>query len=108
MIKVSGMSVFPAEVELILNMHPAVEKCGVIGVAYPEKGEVPLAFVQIGEKYKGNISAADLLAWCKERISPYKVPDIIFREDLPITSTGKVMKGELRELLSAYQLKNGG
>jgi long-chain acyl-CoA synthetase len=71
MIKVSGYSVFPEEVEVFINRHPAVENCGVKGVADEKKGEVIMAVVVLKPGYKGKVTPEDIMAWAKGKISYY-------------------------------------
>jgi long-chain acyl-CoA synthetase len=94
MIKVSGYSVFPEEVEVFLNRHPAVENCGVKGVADEKKGEVIKAVVALKPEFKGKITPEDLMDWAKGKMSFYKVPKIIeIRESLPRHGgTGKILR----------------
>lgn len=96
MIKVSGYSVFPEEVETILIKHPAVRQAAVIGVPDPNKGEVIKAFLVLKEA--GSVSAEDIIAWSREQMSPYKVPKMVeFRSELPATGAGKVLRRFLKE-----------
>lgn len=96
MIKVSGYSVFPEEVETILVKHPAVRQAAVIGVTDPNKGEVIKAFLVLKEA--GSASAEDIIAWSREQMSPYKVPKMVeFRGELPATGAGKVLRRLLKE-----------
>lgn len=98
MIKVSGFSVFPEEVETFLLGHEAVEKVAVIGIPDPQKGEVIKAFVVPNPSYKDTISEAEIIAWAKEKISSYKVPrSVAFRDDLPMSGVGKVLRRVLVE-----------
>lgn len=95
MIKVSGYSVFPEEVETLLIKHPAVAQAAVIGVADPTKGEVVKAFLVL--KPGAVATSADIIGWCKENMSYYKVPrSIKFRDTLPATGTGKVLRRLLK------------
>jgi len=99
MIKVSGFSVFPEEVESILILHPAVKQVAVIGVPDPDKGEVVKAFV-VPNGDAANAPAFDrdgLIAWAKENMSHYKVPrQLELLDALPATGTGKVLRRLLR------------
>ena len=97
MLKVKGMSVFPAEVEALLGQHPDVIGSGVIGVADAEKGEVPVAFVRIREG--SSLTESALATWCLANMASYKVPRIRIVDALPMTATGKVKKHELAALL---------
>jgi long-chain acyl-CoA synthetase len=95
MLKIKGMSIFPTEIEHLVSMHPAVEGCSVLGKSDPEKGEIPVAFVQLKEKSRGNLTETEMTAWCHENMAVYKVPVIRFIKTLPLTVTGKVDKKEL-------------
>lgn len=103
MIKRSGINVSPAEVEEALQRSAAVGLAGVAGVADADKGEIIVAFVVLRP---GETPDADALrAHCRELLSSYKLPDrVFFREDLPLTATGKLMRRELAELASAAVL----
>jgi long-chain acyl-CoA synthetase len=95
MIKVSGYSVFPEDVEAILAKHPCLERVAVVGVPHPTKGEVVHAFVvpRAGAEPLGEDA---LVRWCRDNMSAYKVPRrITFVEDLPITASGKVLRSGL-------------
>ena len=94
MIKVSGYSVFPEEVEVFLNRHPAIENCGVTGVADEKKGEVIKAVVVLKEGFKGKITPEEIIAWAKGKMSYYKVPKIVeFHDHLPKHGgTGKILR----------------
>ena len=95
MLKVKGMSVFPPEIEALLGQHPKVLGSGVVGREDANKGQVPVAFVQLKPEIIGTITPAELQAWCAERMAVYKVPEIRFIAALPMTATGKVKKQEL-------------
>ena len=90
-----GANISSREVEEVIYWHPAVREAGVIGEPDDEWGEVPRAFVSL---HAGQtLTAAELLAFCKERLSGYKCPraiDIV--EDLPKNGLGKILKSELR------------
>ncbi|WP_334191005.1 AMP-binding protein [Noviherbaspirillum sp.] len=97
MIKVSGYSVFPEEVEVILVKHPAVKQAAVIGVPDPQKGEVVRA-VLVLKPDAGDVSAEEIIAWSRDQMSAYKVPrEVAFRSELPATGAGKVLRRLLRE-----------
>lgn len=98
MIKTSGFSVFPEEVELFLCRHEAVDRAAVIGVPDEKKGEVIKAFVIPKPQFKDTISPDAIISWAKEMISPYKVPkNIEIRSDFPMSGAGKVLRRELLE-----------
>jgi long-chain acyl-CoA synthetase len=95
MLKVKGMSVFPPEIEALLGQHPAVLGSGVIGREDADRGQVPVAFVQLKPEAIGLVTPEQVQAWCKERMAVYKVPEVRIIEALPMTATGKVKKQEL-------------
>ena len=104
MLKVSGFSVFPAEVEAILYRHPAVAEVGVVGVADPYRGEDPLAFVVLKPDAKGRVTEVQIVDWCRTNMSVYKAPrQVRFLDALPKTATGKVLKRVLREQAAALR-----
>ena len=93
LIKCSGYSVFPAEVEALLYRHPAVKETAVIGVTDPYRGETPKAFIILKPEYAGKISEKEILDWCKENMAAYKRPRLVeFREELPKSAAGKLSK----------------
>ncbi len=92
MLKVNGMSVFPAEIEALLGQHPGVTGSGVIGRADEARGERPVAFVTVSDPA---LTADALQAWCRGAMAGYKVPEIRIVAALPMTATGKVRKEEL-------------
>jgi len=99
MLKVKGMSVFPAEIEALLGQHQSVLGSGVIGVEDAERGQVPVAFVRVRPEDRGLFTEAELTEWCRRNMATYKVPRIHFIDELPLTATGKVKKEELVRLL---------
>jgi acyl-CoA synthetase (AMP-forming)/AMP-acid ligase II len=98
LIKASGYSVFPAEVENLLYRHPAVKEVAVIGVPDPYRGENIKAFIILKPELKNTIREEEIIAWSRENMAAYKYPRIVeFVEELPKTSSGKVLKRVLRE-----------
>ena len=96
MLKVSGIYVSPFEVEATLVRHPAVLEAAVIGVPDADGLTRTKAFVVL--KTGAHASEADLQAFVKERLAPYKYPrQIEFVDDLPKTATGKIQRFKLRE-----------
>jgi fatty-acyl-CoA synthase len=97
MLKVGGENVSPAEVEAVIAEHPAVNAVAVVGARHARMVEVPVAFV-VSEG--GAISADEITEFCVSRLAPYKVPRTIIQvEALPTTSSGKVQKNVLRDML---------
>ncbi|MCM3584486.1 AMP-binding protein [Mesobacillus maritimus] len=98
MIKCSGYSVFPEDVEALLNEHPAIQQSAAIGIPDALRGESVKAFVVLKPNYKGKVSEVELIAWAKEHMAAYKYPRTIeFINQLPATSSGKVLRRLLKE-----------
>jgi len=96
MINRGGLKVFPGTVEDVLVAADGVREAAVVGVADERLGEVPWAFVA---RTADVLSEDDLLAWCRERLTPYRVPvRIVFVDKLPRNDVGKVVKRELAAL----------
>jgi long-chain acyl-CoA synthetase len=96
LIKTSGYQVWPREVEEALAAHPAVDEVGVAGVADQTKGEAVHAWVVLRRGHQ--TTEADLRAFCRERLAPYKVPSRVeFRETLPKTMVGKILRRALKD-----------
>ncbi|CAH8243864.1 long-chain fatty acid--CoA ligase [Paenibacillus melissococcoides] len=96
MINASGFKVYPRDVEEMLFEHPAVKEAVVIGVPDPYRGETVKAFIVRAEG--AGTTAEELEAWCRERLAAYKVPRLYeFREELPKTMVGKVLRRRLAE-----------
>ncbi|WP_293797700.1 AMP-binding protein [uncultured Bosea sp.] len=95
MVLVSGFNVYPNEVEDVLASHPGVLESAVIGLPDEHSGEAVTAFVVRKDQ---TLTADALRAYCKENLTGYKVPkQIFFRETLPKTNVGKVLRRALRE-----------
>jgi acyl-CoA synthetase (AMP-forming)/AMP-acid ligase II len=98
LIKCSGYSVFPAEVEDLLYRHPAIKETSVIGINDPYRGETPKAFIILKPEYVGKVTEEAILDWCKENMAAYKRPRFVeFRAELPKTAAGKILKRVLTE-----------
>ncbi len=100
-----GFNIYPREVEEVLQAHPAVSSCAVVGVPDKAQGEEVKAFIVVRESYVHRLGddaewlglADEIIAYCKERMAAYKYPrQIEFRDTLPMTATGKVLKTDLR------------
>jgi acyl-CoA synthetase (AMP-forming)/AMP-acid ligase II len=97
-IKASGYSVFPAEVERVFYHHAAVKEVSVIGVPDPYRGENIKAFIILKQEYKGKVKEEEMIAWAREKMAAYKYPRVVeFVQELPKTASGKVLKRVLRE-----------
>jgi long-chain acyl-CoA synthetase len=95
MILVSGFNVYPNEVEDVIALHPGVLEVAVVGVPDEKSGEAVKAFVV---KKDPALTEAEIIAWCRERLTGYKVPKRVeFRDELPKTNVGKILRRALRE-----------
>jgi long-chain acyl-CoA synthetase len=98
MIIAGGYNIYPREVEEVLYQHPAVKEAAVVGVPDAYRGETVKAFVVLKEGYEDEVGEEDLRAFAKERLAAYKVPRLWeFREELPKTAVGKILRRRLRE-----------
>ena len=90
-----GYNVYPREIEEVLMSHPAVSLVAVIGVPHESHGEEIKAVV-VKNKDHDDVTEETLVAWGKEQFAAYKYPRVVeFRDELPMTSTGKILKREL-------------
>ena len=94
MIIVSGFNVYPNELEQALTQHPEVLECAAIGVADEKAGEVVKMFVVASDS---SLTEEQVIEFCKSNMAGYKVPKFVeFRDDLPKTNVGKVLRKELK------------
>ena len=97
-INTAGFKVWPREVEEVLYGHPAVRLAAVVGQPDAYRGEVVKACVVLKDEHRGRVSEAEIVAFCKERLTGYKVPRIVeFRDELPVSATGKMLRRVLRD-----------
>ncbi|GAB2503789.1 AMP-binding protein [Microbulbifer agarilyticus] len=95
MIIVSGFNVYPNEIEDIVSAHPKVTEAAAVGIPDERSGEAVKLFVV---KADASLTADEVIAYCRENMTAYKVPrNIEFREDLPKTNVGKILRRELRD-----------
>jgi bile acid-coenzyme A ligase len=93
MILVGGSNVYPAEVEAAFDEHPAVRSSCVIGLPHEDLGSAPHALVELAD----DVSDEELIAWVRDRVSPYKVPRSLERVSEPLRDdAGKVRRSQLR------------
>jgi acyl-CoA synthetase (AMP-forming)/AMP-acid ligase II len=105
MVKSGGISVYPLEIESVIYSHPDVLEAAVIGVPDSQWGEAVKAVAVL--KPDSLLKAHELIAFCKERLSAYKVPKSVeFRASLPHTEIGKINKVELKEMIVAEAASN--
>lgn len=96
MIITAGYNVYPAELEQVIAMHPAVAMVAVAPVEDAEKGELAKAFIVLRDGWA--CVDDDILSHCRKHLAAYKVPRLIsFVDDLPKTTTGKIMRRALAE-----------
>lgn len=102
MIIAGGYNIYPREVEEVLASHPAVMEVAVAGVTDPRRGETVKAWIV---KQPGDATTEEsIIDWSKERLAKYKYPRMIeFRDELPRTTVGKVLKRELVKETEAQQ-----
>ncbi|MBO6171014.1 MAG: AMP-binding protein, partial [Desulfovibrio sp.] len=96
MVIVGGYNVYPREVDEVLLEHPSVREAVSVGIADGLRGETLKAYVVLrpGEE----LTSAEVIAWCRQKLAGYKVPRLVeFRDELPKTIVGKVLRRALRE-----------
>jgi acyl-CoA synthetase (AMP-forming)/AMP-acid ligase II len=102
MLKVSGFSVFPAEVEALMYRHWAIAEVAVIGVPDAYRGDSPAAVVVLKPEARGKVTEQEIVDWCRDEMSVYKAPRLVrFADSLPKNGAGKVLKRQLRESVTA-------
>ncbi|HAQ86709.1 MAG TPA: long-chain fatty acid--CoA ligase, partial [Pseudomonas sp.] len=95
LIIVSGFNVYPNEIEDVVMAHPKVAACAVIGVPDEKSGEAVKLFAVRSD---ASLTVDELKAYCRENFTGYKVPrQIVFRDSLPMTPVGKILRRELRD-----------
>jgi len=95
MILVSGFNVYPNEIEGVVQMHPGVLECACVGVPDEKSGEAVKVVIV---KKDPNLTKEDVIAFCKENLTGYKMPRVVeFRTELPKTPVGKILRRELRD-----------
>ena len=94
MILVSGFNVYPNEIEDVVMMHPKVLECAAIGIPSEKSGECVKVFVVKKDK---SLTEHEIVDYCREYLTSYKVPKAVeFRDSLPKTNVGKILRRELR------------
>ena len=97
MILTAGYNIYPAEIERVIAGHPAVAMVGVGAKAEPNKGEIAKAYIVL--KAGASATAEDVIGYCRKHLAAYKVPrEVQFVPALPTTSSGKIMRRELKRL----------
>ncbi len=99
MILTSGFNVYPNEIEGVAVMHPGILEAAAVGVAHPRSGEVVKLYVV---KSDANLTEEDVVAFCRENLTAYKVPKHIeFKDELPKSNVGKILRRHLRDEANA-------
>jgi long-chain acyl-CoA synthetase len=94
MILVSGFNVYPNEIEQVVSLHPGVLECAAVGISDERSGEAVKLFVVRSDP---TLSEDDLAGYCRDNFTAYKRPKYIeFREELPKSNVGKILRRELR------------
>jgi long-chain acyl-CoA synthetase len=95
MILVSGFNVFPNEVEEVVALHPKVVEVAAVGVPHEVSGELVKIFVVASDK---SLTEEQLIKHCRDHLTGYKIPKLVeFRDELPKTNVGKILRRELRD-----------
>lgn len=104
MLLVSGFNVYPNELEQVISMHPGVLEVGVVGVYDKESGERVKACIV---KKDPNLTAEEVIAYCREHLTAYKVPKVVeFFNELPKTNVGKILRRALKDDEANAQMKS--
>jgi long-chain acyl-CoA synthetase len=94
MIIAGGFNIYPREIEDVLYQHPAVLEVAVVGAPHGYRGETVKAFVVL--KPGATATAEEIIAFAREHLAPFKAPrEVEFRESLPKTLVGKILRREL-------------
>nr|WP_307727028.1 hypothetical protein [Telluria mixta] len=98
MILVSGFNVYPNEIEDVLAAMPGILEVAVIGAPSAKSGEIVMAIVV---RKDDSLSAEEVKAYARKYLTGYKVPHVVeFREQLPKSNVGKILRRELRESIA--------
>jgi len=102
MIITSGYNVYPSHIEEIIESHPAVLQCSVVGVPHPYKQEVPKAFIVLNSGFHGLFIKNEIKNYCKKKLAKYMMPsEFVIRKQLPKTKLGKV---DFKKLQSDFRV----
>ena len=98
MIITSGYNVYPSHIEEIIEAHPAVLQCTVVGVPHPYKQEVPKAFIVLKEGFHGLLIKSEIKEYAEKYLAKYMLPkEYVYRKKLPRTKLGKIDFNELKK-----------
>jgi long-chain acyl-CoA synthetase len=91
-----GYNIYPREIDEVLYEHPKIQEAVTVGVPHKARGEIVKAFI-VPEK-DVDLEKSEIVAFCREKMAGYKVPKKIeFREELPKTMVGKILRRALRD-----------
>ncbi|XPV75926.1 MAG: long-chain-fatty-acid--CoA ligase [Desulfovibrio sp.] len=92
----SGYNIYPREVDEVLFEHPAIKEAVTVGIPHKSRGEIIKVYIVLEPNQE--LSKSDVISYCREKLANYKIPrQVEFREDLPKTMVGKVLRRALRE-----------
>ena len=95
MIIVSGFNVYPNEIEDVVSDHPGVLEVAAVGIEDEKSGERVKIYVC---KKQPDLTEEELMSWCRERLTSYKLPkEIVFKRELPKSTVGKILRRALRD-----------
>lgn len=98
MINASGYKVWPAEVELMLYQHPAIQESCIIAARDQHRGETVKALIVLKPEFKGKVTEQELIDWASEKMATYKAPKLLeFIDQLPKSGSGKIQWRILQE-----------
>lgn len=107
MIIVGGYNVSPREIDEVLYEHPKVHEAVTVGVPHPSRGEIIKAYIVLNPGETSD--RTEMMSWCRQRLANYKVPrQVEFRDSLPKTLVGKILRRTLREEEAAKEQKEDG
>ena len=96
LIIVGGYNVYPREIDEVLHTHPKIREAVTVGVSHRSRGETVKAYIV--PKEGANLTVPEVVAFCRQKLASFKVPRLIeFRDELPKTMVGKVLRRILRE-----------
>lgn len=98
MILISGFNVYPSEVEAVISSMPGIKEVAVIGASDVRHGEKIQAYIVLTQDAEKTINANQVIAFCRKQLTNYKVPkEIFFRQELPKSNVGKILRRALKE-----------
>ena len=101
MLKVGGENVDPIEVEAFLINHPSIKQVQIVGVPDPRLSETPCACIILEEGHR--LNQGDIDSFCRGKLASFKIPSsILTLQEFPMTSSGKIQKFLLREIVQEH------